>query len=129
MTSLVLVFPLTTKFWHPFMNKSTSVGIVGSSTICQGTQKVSHPPVHQVIDRTQDKAWNQQEPVCWLCPSQLQPMSNWKHWLGQTTVDERLCMSLGFQKRRFSTQKKEKKKCVCMVCNIWRHWSALKKLC
>lgn len=46
------------------MKKSTSVGSVGSSTLRQGTQKESHPPVHPVIGRqTLSRLQNQQEPV------------------------------------------------------------------
>lgn len=48
------VFPspyLTTKIQHPSTNKSVSVGIVKSRTICQWAQEASHPPVHQVIGR------------------------------------------------------------------------------
>ena len=36
---------------HPFMNKSTFVGVVGSSIICPGTWDESRPPVYPLIGR------------------------------------------------------------------------------
>lgn len=43
--------PLTSKTWHLSINKSASVGSMEFSTIGQGTQKESHPLVHQVTGR------------------------------------------------------------------------------
>ena len=43
--------PALTMLWHPSIDKSAFVGEVGSSTICQGTQRESHPAMHLVIGR------------------------------------------------------------------------------
>lgn len=40
------------------MNKSTSAEVVGSSTICQGTQKSS---TYELADRYPYRLWNQQD--------------------------------------------------------------------
>ena len=40
---LFLVHPFQQKIRHLFMNKSTCVEVVGSSTICQGTWEKYHP--------------------------------------------------------------------------------------
>ena len=48
---LFLVPPLEWKIRHLFMNKSTCVKVVGSSTICQGTYEESCPSGHLAISR------------------------------------------------------------------------------
>lgn len=52
---LFLVHPFQQKIRHLFMNKSTCVEVVGSSTICQGTYEESFeescPSEHLAISR------------------------------------------------------------------------------
>lgn len=47
MSSLILSLLLTPKIQHSFMNKNASEGVVGPSTICQGSQKEYCPSMHQ----------------------------------------------------------------------------------
>ena len=44
--SLTCIPPSTTTIRHKPINKSTFVGAVGSSTICQRTWEKYHPPLH-----------------------------------------------------------------------------------
>lgn len=49
--ALIFISPSATKMWHPCINRSTSIGFVGHSTIHQGTWEGSCSPVCQVISR------------------------------------------------------------------------------
>ena len=53
------------------MNKSASVGVVGSSTIHQGTQEESCPPVHQLIGRQTSVLAAKPAVACELAPATL----------------------------------------------------------
>ena len=86
---LIFVPPLEWKIRHLFMNKSTCVKVVGSSTICQGTYEESCPSGHLAISRQILGVDCGTKREANLQPLLLQLGKNLNCWPGQIPTDER----------------------------------------
>lgn len=100
-----------TTIWHTSTDKNALVGVVGSSTICQGIWEEGHPCVHRVIGMQISVLAVElvvaYEPT--LAPLNHSPRTPRKHCHRQSPIDERGLVEVQASRREISAHHWNKK--------------------